>query len=445
MRASLLPCLAAIAFASLAPAQDPSRLVSGPIGERIARFVAAATAYGFTGAVLGARDGKVVAACGAGFADLDGQIANDANTLFELASVTKQFTAAAILVLVQQGKLKLDDPIADHLPDVPDDCRAITIRHLLQHTSGIPGTNGRGSGDDVAAVVKSFLAGGPQHPVGTHWEYWNQGYALLAAIVERTAGTGYQDYCRQHLFAPAGCATACFTGDKAPARVTVAIGRAWRGEPRSALAHPYGSYGFQYKGMGGAVASLWDLWHWDRALCGDTVLTAASRKELFRPGLHDYALGWFVKQRNGRLVQSHGGSVRGFLCEIRRFPAANGFLAVLCNRDDGPMGEVGNAVEDLLFGGNRELPALLPADAGAELIGAWRSERARLVIERHDDRLRVLIEWDGIAAKSRGHLAGQDLDHAAFFDWRESLPLGVERTAGKIAAVRVAGLQFRRE
>jgi len=428
--------------AALAQQKEPKRLVAGTVGERIAKYVEAATAFGFAGAVLAARDGKVTAALGVGPADLDGKVGNDAHTLFELASVTKQFTAAAVLVLVQQGKLKLDDPIHEHLPGVPADCRAITIRHLLQHTSGIPGSNARGGGDDLAAVLPGFLAGGPKHTPGTHWEYWNQGYALLAEIIERSSGDKYAVFCKKRLFAPAKAATACFTGDKEPGGCNIAIGRG-RGEPRSALDHPYGSYGFQYKGMGGAVGSVWDLWHWDRALRADKLLEAAAKKELFAPGLNDYALGWFVRKSEGRLVHQHGGSVRGFICDVKRFPAEDAFVAVLCNRDDGPMGEVSNGVEAILFGAQREVPAPLSASAGAELIGTWQADSGKLVIEKAGERLRASIEWTKFPP-SRGFVTGQEVGKAQFFDWRTSVPLGIERADGKVTAIKIASNVFRR-
>src|SRR5262249_867556 len=120
--------------------------------------------------------------------------------------------------------------------------------------------------------------------------------------------------------------------------VTVAIGVSKGGPARSALEHPYGAYGFQYRGMGGVVTSVWELWRWDRALREEGVLNAESRAALFAPGLNDYALGWFVKKDSrGRVVQSHGGAVRGFVCEIRRLPEDDGCVFVLANRDDAPV------------------------------------------------------------------------------------------------------------
>jgi CubicO group peptidase (beta-lactamase class C family) len=345
-------------------------------------------------------------------------------------------------VLVQTKKLKLDDPIHEHLPGIPKDCRAITIRHLLQHTSGIPGSNAQGAGDDLDAVLPSFLKGGPKHAPGTHWEYWNQGYALLAEIIERTSGDRYGEFCKKRLFAPAKAATMCFTGDKAPEKVTVAIGRG-RGAPRSALDHPYGAYGFQYKGMGGAVANVWDLWHWDRALRSEAVLKAAQKKELFAPGLEDYALGWFVRKREGRIVQQHGGSVRGFLCDVKRFPDDDAFVAVLCNRDDGPMGEVSNGVEAILFGGTIDVPPPLAAKVGEELVGTWESDRGKLVIERHDELLRAAVHWTQYPP-SRGFVTGAELGKAAFFDWHTQLPIAIVREGGKVASLKLGPTTFRR-
>ena len=435
----------ALAPAAAVLAQDPPRWVDGEIGKRVVGFLDAAAPYGFAGSVLVARGGKVVAALGVGHADLDGRQGVTANTLFEIASVTKQFTATAILLLVQQQRLNLDDPIGRHLSGIPAACDTITVRHLLQHTSGIPGTNSRGAGDDLAAVLPSFLAGGPRHQPGTHWEYWNQGYALLAAIVEATSGQGFTAFCKERMFVPAGLRTACFTGDAAPAGVGVAIGVSAKGEPRSALAHPYGSYGYQYRGMGGAVCSVWDLWHWDRALRGATVLADAARKELFTPGPGEYALGWFVRVEQGRKVQRHGGAVRGFLSEVRRWPDEDALLCVLCHRTDGPFGEVVQGLESILFGGRAVMPQPLPLAVGGELVGTWVEGDRRLIVRVAGVTLRAELHWGPEGPVTRGVLVGKDLEGLQFFDWREPTPLRVRRADKKAVALVLDRLVFTRE
>lgn len=427
-------------------AQDAPRKVEGELGSRIAAFAEGAGALGFSGTVLAARGGKVVAALGVGHADLEGKRSLTASTLFEIASVTKQFTAAAVLVLVQQKKLKLDDPIARHLPGIPENCGKITVRHLLQHTSGIPGSNARGGGDDLAAVLPSFLEGGPRHEPGTHWEYWNQGYALLAAIIERRSGDGYAEFCKRELFAKAGLRSACFTGDAAPKGADVAIGVSPGAEPRSALAHPYGAYGYQYRGMGGAVCNVWDLWRWDRALRGTAVLKDPAKKELFAPGPGDYALGWFVREENGRKVQQHGGGVRGFICDVRRWPEEDAFLCVLSNRGDGPLREVVSSVETILFGGAAvEVPPPLPVAAGKGLVGTWTADGRRLVIREQAAVLRAELHWGADGPVTSGVLAGKDLDSLQFFDWSASNALRVERgDGGAVASLQFGTMVFRR-
>ena len=160
----------------LLPSEDEVVCV-GQAGKEIVDWVRRSESLGFTGAVLAAKDGEVVAAVAVGSADLKGKVPNTPATLFEIASATKQFTGAAAALLTQEGKLDLDASIDEHLPKVPRECRDITVRHLLQHTSGIPGTNSAGQGDKVERVIKSFLRGGPVRPPGSSWEYWNQGYA----------------------------------------------------------------------------------------------------------------------------------------------------------------------------------------------------------------------------------------------------------------------------
>jgi len=435
-----------------AAAQDEDRAyIDGDLGRRIAEFVTRADSVGFSGAVLAATRGRVIAAVGVGSADLAGKVVITPRTLFEIGSATKQFTAAAALRLAEQGKLRLDDPIAQQLPGVAADCRLITVRHLMQHTSGIPGTNSAGGGDDVEKVLPLFLRGGPRHEPGTHWEYWNQGYALASEIIARAAGEEYTAFCKESLFAPAGMTATRFTGDKAPAGLTVAIGRSARGLPRSALDHPYGSYGFQYRGMGGIVTNVWDLWRWDRALRGERVLGTDSKAKLFQPGLNDYALGWFVrKDARGRWVQSHGGSVRGFACELRRFPDEDGCLFVLCNRDDVSVVEVAQALESLLAGAplsSVEPPRALGAELTAAIAGRYEEPKgAKLVVESDGKVTRAVIYWyPSKGPVSRSFLGLDAAGAVVLYQWKEMTPVEIARDANDgVSAVSFLGRQFRR-
>lgn len=438
------------------PARETQTVQVGEEGARIVGFVKKCERIGFSGAVLAARNGRVVAAVAVGSADLEGKEPNTPATLFEIASATKQFTAAAVLRLVQDGKLKLDDPIGKALPGVPANCAAITIRHLLGHTSGIPGTNSNGGGTELEKVLPIFLAGGPRHEPGTHWEYWNQGYALASELVARGSGKAYTAYCKEALFAPAGMSATCFTGDAPPKveGVNVAVGRSVRGEPRSALAHPYGEYGFQYRGMGGVVTNVWDLWRWDRALHNlekGGVLGAGAQQELFKPGLNDYALGWFVrKDGRGKVAQSHGGGVRGFVCEIRRLPEDDGCVWVLANRDDAPVKQVAEAVQTMLFGGAApviDAPGTLAPDRVAEIVGTYADAKGNVLMLREEGGVvRATIRWSANAEWTTRAVVGADGEKGlVFIEQTGPTKLTVSRdNAGGLVAIELASMRFER-
>lgn len=422
---------------------------AGKTGDAVVEWLERAGSQGFSGSVFAARGGEVVVATGVGWADLGRKQRIGSTTLFEIASVSKPLTALTVARLAASGKLSLDDPMAKHLPGVPDDCKAITLRHLIQHTSGIPGTNSQGAGERLDAVLPTFLAGGPRHTPGQHWEYWNQGYALLSEVIARVSGKSYVDAMRTELFEPAGMASTCFTGDKAPGKLTVAIGVSAGGEPRSALDHPYGAYGFQYRGMGGVVTNVWDLWRLDRALATEALLDEKSRKELFEPGLNDYALGWWVKRgEDGRLQQSHGGRVRGFVCDVRRFPEQDGCVFVLCNDDSLPPYHVADAVEALLFGDAEAPPApprAMEAKTAAKWVGEYQAEGGRkLTIELQRDLVLARIEWSPPNGPVTRGLLGEDAKgRVVFFDWREAQPVEAEGK-GAPKALKIGGANYQR-
>jgi CubicO group peptidase (beta-lactamase class C family) len=379
-------------------AADDGVIEVGATGKRIVNLVKQAhRESGFTGAVLAAERGKVIAAVAVGAV---GDDPLKVSALFELASCTKPFTAIAVLKLVEEGKLSLDDSIADHLPGVPDSCRAITVRHLLQHTSGIPGTNSNGAGTDLAVVLPTFLEGGPRSTPGERHEYWNQGYALLSEVIARASGKPYKVYCREAIFKPCKMDSTCFTGDRPPPKVQVAIGRSTFGRDRSALEHPYGEYGFQYRGMGGMVTNLVDLWRWRQGLTAGKLLKEESLKEMLRPGPHGYALGWRINDLDdGRIVQEHTGKVRGFLASIRLDPTSDGCLFVLANSDDSlPFELVKSACEAALAGAkpSATLPQMIAAKLAEELMGSYRDRGGRtLTVRREGELTQASIDWHG--------------------------------------------------
>lgn len=442
LRSGRLPILFAATTCLLAQ-ERPDTAVLGETGAQLQLVATQLERVGASGVALCAADGKVLFAGPVGKPDPDAPLT--ANTLFEIASATKQFTGAALCLLAADGKLDLDSSIADHLPGVPEDCRAITVRHLLQHTSGIPGTNVAGGERPLEQAVQQFLAGGPRHTPGTHWEYWNQGYSLAAAIVERVGGTSYQEFCAQRLFAPAGMTTACFTGDALPAGATQATGRG-AGKERLALEHPYGAYGWQYKGMGGAVASVWDLWAWDRALHTERPLDAAAKTMLFEVGMQDYALGWKIAKRPRRM-QSHGGAVRGFVCEVRRYPDDDACLFVLCNDDRDNPGRIATLLANAMFGGECMSPPLpLAAEEQSALVGSYDDRGTRIDIEAEGPFTKAYICWGGHRPRRSSTFVGRDDDGAlVLYEWTSRVSMTMERDGDQIRVTLGKSLLERRQ
>jgi CubicO group peptidase (beta-lactamase class C family) len=388
--------LAVCCLSLLAPAQQ-----ARPAPAELRAYLEGCSRFGFAGSVLVARAGKVLLADGFGLADRDKGIRNTKDTLFEIASATKPFTAVAILQLEVEEKLSCEDPIGRHLPGVPAGFEGITIRHLLTHTSGMPRSAGAGQGDDLAAAVARYLSRPRARPPGAAYEYWNGGYALLAGIVERAAGGTYMDWCRKRIFEPAGMTSSGFTGDSFdPARV--AIGYETGAAPRRADEHPYnGSYGWHYRGMGGLVTTVEDLHRFDRALGSDALLPAAARRKLFTPFLGGYACGFQVVDRPERKI-GHGGSVRGFHCQFSRFPDRDACIVVLCNGLVIPPFVIEETLHAIAIGGTLRYPkppptVEWPADELEALAGRYEAAPGERIVVRVLDRSLVLgAEGPGI-------------------------------------------------
>ena len=290
---------------------------------RLDEAVRATAGDEFWGMVVVARDGKPLLSKGYGMADYR-QRKNTAETLFDIASVSKPFTAAAILELERQGKLSLEDSISKHLPMVPPDKEAITIDHLLTHTAGFPEkvngltvTIALDREAFTAAMLRTNLIGEP----GKRFQYSNKGYCLLAVIVERVSGMEFEEYVRKHVFEPAGMKSTGFYGDRELDAKRLSTRRG-SGDART------WPWDWSMRGAGGVVSSAEDLLAWDRAL------RKPGYEKLFEPHLEGFARGWMV----GRVDQSgkplwvfHTGKVHGYQAYFARWLDRDQVLIVLTN------------------------------------------------------------------------------------------------------------------
>lgn len=302
--------------------------------------------------VLVVRDGQVVFRKSYGLANLEERVAATPDTNYRLASVTKQFTAAAILLLSKSGKLSLDDSITKYL-ELPEYANAITIRHLLTHTSGllayedlIPDGMTRQLKD---ADVLAFLAkqNATYFSPGTHYRYSNTGYAFLALMVERVSGQRFADFLRDNIFKPAGM------------NATVAFEEGISTVPRRASGYSRSELGWHRTdqsltsavlGDGGIYTSTDDLVHWIAWLESgrfDEALVPATATD--DPTVR-YGFGWRISEHGGQRVVSHTGETIGFRNAIVRFPERHLAVVILTNRNEGAPYRTAIEIADMFLG-----------------------------------------------------------------------------------------------
>jgi CubicO group peptidase (beta-lactamase class C family) len=360
----IAPFLLAVLAASHISAQavaaqpaDPPDALAGAMHEYLRRAAGA----GFGGSVLVARGGQVVLHRGYGWADPDAGAPVDTAMPFYVASISKGFTAAAILKLEMEGRLSTAESIAQWLPGVPQDKRGITLHHLLTHTSGLrdPADGPPVGRDAFAAAVLALPA---RSAPGERFAYSNAGYSLLAAVVEIAAGRPFAEYMRDAVFRPAGMTRTSLVTD-APAGPPSSWPAAYNGALRQGdpwLAH-HQPYGWAELGGTGVVTTTGDLYRWVRALETGSVLSAEARRKLWTPALENYAYGWIVRRTpRGRTLASHDGALlpEGWNAQLRVYPQDSLTIIVLSNtrvREE-LSAVVGRTLDRLAFGGDVSMP-----------------------------------------------------------------------------------------
>ena len=282
------------------------------------------------------KDGKLAKSAGYGLANVEEKVPVRPETVFRIASVGKQFIATGILLLVEDGKMTLDDRLGALLDDAPPTWAPLTVRQLLSHTSGLvresPGYLPILRQPDIN-VIRAAYPLPLQFTPGEKYQYSNVGYFTLAEIIRRKGGQPWPEFIAARVFRPAQL-DATATTDQPPhgPRATGYAGKEGKWTPvTDALAlRPSGAF----------HSTVLDLAKWDRVLDGDTVLKPSSRKELWTRirlndgSTHDYGLGWAVTAKGGRDMVRHGGSQSGFRTEYLRFPKERVTVIVLANADE---------------------------------------------------------------------------------------------------------------
>ncbi len=314
----------------------------------------------FMGSVLVAQSGKVLLNKGYGSANLEWDIPDSPQTKFRLGSLTKQFTAAAILLLEERGKLRTDDLVAKYLPDAPASWAKITLANLLTHTSGIPNFTSfpdYSTTEATPTTPEQLVARFRDKPLnfqpGEKWEYSNSGYVLLGYLLEKISGQRYQDFVRDNLFAPLG-----MTESGYDSRAAIILHRAAGYSPGANGPVNAGYIDMSIPFSAGALYSTTeDLWRWEQGLFGGKVLTTASLKKMTTPFKNDYAYGLAVRTTHGYTVLEHGGGIEGFNTQLAYDPDGKLAVIVLGNLNGAAPGEIAGQLMSLLHGEKVVLPS----------------------------------------------------------------------------------------
>lgn len=420
--ARVLVIVLALANVAAAVSADVAEVVRTPLGEKLDAHMSRLEAYGFSGALLVAKGGEVILDKGYGFADAGGKVPFTPDTAFDVGSITKQFTAAAILKLEMQGKLSVSDPISRWFEGVPEDKKGITLHHLLTHSAGLEDVFG-GDYEEMPRdrLVKAVLASKLLWAPGTRYQYSNSGYSLLGAVVELASGKPYEEYLRENLWKPAGMTrTGYLLQEKGPlARGVDGDGKDW-GSPVEKGWAPDGPW-WNLRANGGVLSTTGDLFKWHRALEGDAILSSAARRKMFTPhvpedeeGSSHYGYGWaiFETPRKTRLI-SHNGGNGIFNADFRRYVDDGVVLIIGSNRQDFRSVPAVGPISRLIFNADYSAPpavARVPPAAPARHAGTYALPSG--------GRIRVQVTqspsgWPGVTLMPEGRDAFQALGGGA--------------------------------
>ena len=314
----------------------------------------------FMGSVLVARGGEVLLSRGYGSANLEWNIPNSPATKFRLGSVTKQFTAASILLLEERGKLKTDDPVKKFMPDAPAAWDTITIFHLLTHTSGIPSFTSfpdYASQEPFAATPEKLVARFRDKPLdfqpGEKWSYSNSGYVLLGYLLEKVSGESYEKFVQENIFGPLTMKDSGYDSNSAiiPRR---AAGYARAKDETENAGFIHMSIPFS---AGALYSTTEDLLRWEQGLFGGKLLSAASLAKMTTPFKDDYACGVSVRTVSGHRVIDHGGGIEGFNTFLAYYPEDKLTVVALSNLNGDAPDQIVTRLAALARGEKVELPS----------------------------------------------------------------------------------------
>ncbi|HEY1262208.1 MAG TPA: serine hydrolase domain-containing protein [Terriglobales bacterium] len=314
-------------------------------------------------ALLVVRDGHIVRAQGYGMANVELQVPVRPETVFQSGSVGKQFTAAAVMMLVEEGKVRLDDPLTRYFPEAPAAWRQVTVRQLLSHTGGFgdyPAKFNFRRDYTEAELLRIVERLPPAYPPGTKWSYANLGYLTLGVLIHRVTGQFYGDFLQHRIFQPLGMSTTRIISEADIVPNRAAGYRLLKGQLKN---QEWVSPSLNTTADGSLYFSILDLARWDAALYTEKLLKKSSLEQMWtpaklkdgRPNSDNYGFGWFVDQVHGHRLIEHSGAWQGFTTSICRYVDDKLTVVALANLEGAEPSDIAHHVAGMYE------PELMPA------------------------------------------------------------------------------------
>jgi CubicO group peptidase (beta-lactamase class C family) len=303
-------------------------------------------------ALLVTRDGNIIKAQGYGLSNVELQVPVKPETIFQSGSVGKQFTATAVMMLVEEGKIALDDPVSKYFKGAPTAWNDVTIRELLSHTAGFtdyPKTFDFRK-DYTEAQLLKIVEGIPlAFPPGTKWSYSNLGYLTLGILIHQVTGKFYGDFLQERIFQPLGMTTTRIISESDIVPNRAAGYRLVKGQLKN---QEWVSPTLNTTADGALYFSILDLAKWDAALYTGKLLKRSSLEQMWtvtklangQPNSGNYGFGWFILNKNGHRVYDHGGAWQGFTTHISRYVDDKLAVVVLTNLEGADPGKIADRV-----------------------------------------------------------------------------------------------------
>jgi CubicO group peptidase (beta-lactamase class C family) len=390
-----------------------------------------------------AQHGRTLLSQGYGLADLELNVPTPAGASYEIGSVTKQFTAAAILLLAERGQLAVDDEITKFLPDYPTHGKRITIRHLLTHTSGIKGYTELPDFREWSvqkkpreSFVKIFADPPLDFDPGAALVYNNSGFFLLGLIIEKVTGSTYGDFVDQNLFVPLGMRNSYYCSERTIRRNHA---HGYDTADGQLVLKAYLDHTWPYS-AGSLCSTVDDLTIWLNALHGGRVLKPESYRAMTTPAvLNDgtktrYGFGLGISEVGGRRLIAHGGGINGFLSETEYYPDAELAIVVLQNTagPDGPT-PIARAIADAVLGKSTDRSLANPPDLSpfvGKFEGVGRGRRTVATVSSASGELILTVTAPNAVPEKLRHVGGDT------FAFKDALVI-FERTGGRVTTMRL--------